>query len=50
MMARAITYSNKTKRCNLCIMEKYFTLHSSPGAGTLKKRNELASECSHAGK
>ena len=49
MMARASVYSNKTKRCNLCTMEKYFIL-CKPGAGTLNKRNELASACRHAGK
>ena len=49
IMARARPYSNVTKRCNLCITEKFFII-CKPGAGTLNKRNELASACRHAAK
>ena len=42
IMARAKPYSNITKRCNLCITEKFLII-CKPGAGTLNKRNELAS-------
>ena len=49
IMARARPYSNVTKRCNLCITEKFFII-CKPGAGTLNKRNELASACRHTAK
>ena len=49
IMARAKPYSNITKRCNLCITEKFFII-CKPGVGTLNKRNELASACRHTGK
>ena len=49
IMARARPYSNVTKRCNLCITEKFFII-CKPGAGTLNKRNELASACRHTTK
>ena len=49
IMARARPYSNVTKKCNLCITEKFFII-CKPGSGTLNKRNELASACRHATK
>ena len=49
VLARARPYSNVTKRCNLCIAEKFFII-CKPGAGTLNKRNELASACWHTTK
>ena len=49
VLARARPYSNVTKRCNLCITEKFFII-CKLGAGTLNKRNELASACRHATK
>ena len=49
VMARARPYSNVTKRCNLCIAEKFYII-CKPGAGTLNKRNELASACRHSTK
>ena len=49
IMARARPYSNVTKRCNLCITEKFFII-CKPGAATLNKRNELASACRHTAK
>ena len=47
--ARVRPYSNITKRCNLFITEKFYII-CKPGAGTLNKRNELASACRHATK
>ena len=49
IMARANPYSNIGKKCNLCIMEKYFII-CKPETCTLNKRNELASACRHANK
>ena len=49
VLARARPYSNVAKRCNLCITENFFII-CKPGAGTLNKRNELASACQHATK
>ena len=46
IMARANAYSNTTKKCSLCLTEKYFII-CKPGASTLNKRNELASACRH---
>ena len=42
IIAKAKSYSNTTKRCNLCITEKFFIL-SNPQMATLNKRNELIS-------
>ena len=39
-------YSNQTKRCNLCIAEKYFIL-TKPQMASLNRRNELISTCRH---
>ena len=46
IIAKAKSYSNTTKRCNLCITEKFFIL-SNPQMATLNKRNELISNCRH---
>ena len=43
IIAKAKSYSNTTKRCNLCITEKFFIL-SNPQMATLNKRNELIAE------
>ena len=40
VVAKARAYSNLTKRCNLCIEEKYFII-TNPQMATLNKRNEL---------
>ena len=42
ILCRAPHYSNTTKRCNLCIAEKFFIL-CKPENVTLNKRNELVS-------
>ena len=46
IIAKAKAYSNTTKRCNLCITEKFFIL-SNPQMATLNKRNELISNSRH---
>ena len=49
ILSHATHYSNRTKRCNLCITEKYFII-CKPKAATLNKRNELISKCRHKDK
>ena len=39
-------YSNKTKRCNLCMSEKFIII-CHPELSSLNKRNELISTCRH---
>ena len=46
ILAKAKSYSNLTKRCNLCNTEKYYNLYK-PNMATLNKRNELVSTCRH---
>ncbi len=46
ILRAAKPYSNKTKRCELCNLEKVFIIRR-PELGTLNKRNELASSCRH---
>ena len=46
ILAKARAYSNLTKRCNLCLHEKYFII-SNPQMATLNKRNKLVSSCRH---
>ena len=45
----ARSYSNVTKKCNLCLWEKYYII-CRPNMATLNKRNELVSSCRHAKK
>ena len=49
ILGRARAYSNSTKKCNLCTLEKYFII-CHPELATLNKRSELASGCRHANK
>ena len=49
ILSRASHYSNTTKRCNLCITEKYYIL-CKRGFATLNKRNELINKCRHKDK
>ena len=42
-------YSNVTKKCNLRLWEKYFTLCKLE-MSTLNNRNELTTSCRHARK
>lgn len=46
ILAHAQPYNNKTKRCNLCTLEKYFIICKAHMA-TLNKRQELSSSCRH---
>jgi len=46
ILAKAKPYSNLTKRCNLCMTEKYFII-TKPELASLNKRNELISTCRH---
>ena len=46
ILAWSKPYSVNSKRCNLCITEKYFII-SKPLLSTLNNRNELASGCRH---
>ena len=46
ILREAKPYSNKTKRCQLCNLEKVYIIYR-PELGTLNKRNELASACRH---
>lgn len=46
IIKQAKPYSNATKKCNLCLTEKYFIIYK-PEMSTLNKRNELASACRH---
>ena len=46
IIARASAYSTSSKKCNLCIKEKYFIL-CKPEMASLNNRNELATECKH---
>ena len=49
VLGKAFPYSNITKRCNLCILEKWYIICKKDMA-TLNKKNELVSRCPHANK
>ena len=49
ILGRAKAYSEKSKRCNLCILEKSYIIYR-PTWSTLNKRSELVSSCRHATK
>jgi hypothetical protein len=49
ILKRAKSYNNASKRCNLCIWEKYFII-CKPDIATLNRRNELVSTYRHANK
>jgi len=46
ILAKARAYSDQSKRCNLCLHEKFFII-SHPQMATLNKRNELVLSCRH---
>ena len=46
---QARSYSNISKRCNLCLWEKYFISYK-PDMSTLNNRSELISNCRHSKK
>ena len=49
ILSHAPHCSNRTKRCQLCITEKYFIICKRKCA-SLNKRNELISKCNHCDK
>ena len=46
---QARSYTNVSKKCNLCLWEKYYIIRQRKTA-TLNKRSELMSECRHSKK
>ena len=46
ILKKCKAYSTASKRCNLCITEKYFII-CRPDLGTLNSRNELTTPCRH---
>ena len=46
IIARAKPYNSASKRCNLCLLEKFIIIRE-PHRCTLNKRNELVSCCRH---
>ena len=49
ILGKATPYSNVTKRCNLCLLEKWYIICKKDMA-SLNKKNELVSRCPHASK
>lgn len=49
ILATAAAYSNKTKRCNLCLSEKLHIIRADKTT-LLNKRSELISKCRHENK
>ena len=49
ILKRAKPYNNATKRCNLCLHEKFYLMFK-PSDASLNKRSELMSTCRHASK
>ena len=49
ILSHASPYSNNSKRCNLCICEKFYII-CKPGIATLNKRQELVNTCRHSSK
>ena len=49
ILGRATPYNNRTKKCNLCILEKYYIL-CHPDKSTLNQRCGLVSSCRHINK
>lgn len=49
VLKQAKAYDAKSKRCDLCISEKYFII-CKPELSSLNKRNELVSACRHSRK
>ena len=49
IVRHARSYSNVTKKCNLCLWEKYYII-CRPDLATLNNRNELVTSCRHAKK
>ena len=49
IIQRASPYNSATKRCNLCLAEKYHIL-TAPKQNTINRRSELISNCRHRNK
>ena len=49
VLKKTSSYSNVTKRCQLCLWEKYFIITADKST-TLNNRTELISKCRHANK
>ena len=49
ILCKAKPYNTVSKRCNLCIAEKYFII-CKPSTASLNKRSELISKCRHQSK
>ena len=49
VLKRCNSYSNTTKRCQLCLWEKYFIITANKTI-TLNNKSELISKCRHANK
>ena len=49
IIKRRRPYSNKTKRCNLCLYEKFFIIYH-PELSSLNSRTELILTCRHRNK
>ena len=49
IMGHAKPYDNVSKRCNLCILEKFYII-CKPKLASLNKRTELISKCRHEAK
>ena len=49
ILAKCNSYSNKTKRCQLCLHEKFLIIYHS-NLASLNSRNELLSKCRHRNK
>ena len=46
ILRKSKPYSSKSRKCHLCLLEKYYII-CKPEFETLNKRNELASSCRH---
>ena len=46
ILSKARPYSNTTKKCNLCLREKYYITYR-PDLSSLNKRGEIISTCRH---
>ena len=46
ILARAPTFNPVTRKCMLCLKEKFFIMYGG-GTSTLNKRNEIFNTCRH---
>ena len=50
IICKAVPYNLTTKRCNLCLTEKYIIMQKCHNMCSLNKRTELMSTCRHYNK